>query len=73
MTAGGLLAAIDVGREMVSMVDPGAWVMFAATSYAYLHICGTPLEGNEYHEGEGTLDDGPTLARDHHGLPSPPS
>jgi hypothetical protein len=32
--------------------DKGAWVMFAGTPYAYLHICGTPWEGNEYHEGD---------------------
>src|ERR1700693_4209366 len=30
----------------------GAWVMFAGTPYAYLHVCGTPWEGNEYHEGD---------------------
>ena len=23
--------------------DAGAWIMFAGTPYAYLHICGTPL------------------------------
>ena len=28
--------------------DAGAWVMFDATPYAYLHICGTPWVGNEY-------------------------
>ncbi|MGA2810458.1 MAG: hypothetical protein ABSG16_03590 [Candidatus Acidiferrum sp.] len=32
--------------------DRGAWVMFAGTPYAYLHICGDPWEGNEYHEGD---------------------
>jgi hypothetical protein len=32
--------------------DKGAWVMFAGTPYAYLHVCGTPWEGNEYHEGD---------------------
>jgi hypothetical protein len=32
--------------------DNGAWVMFAGTPYAYLHVCGTPWEGNEYHEGD---------------------
>ncbi len=32
--------------------DSGAWVMFAGTPYAYLHICGTPWDGNEYHEGD---------------------
>jgi hypothetical protein len=25
---------------------------FAGTPYAYLHVCGTPWEGNEYHEGD---------------------
>jgi hypothetical protein len=29
--------------------DAGAWVMFDKTPYAYLHICGTPWAGNEYH------------------------
>ena len=28
--------------------DKGAWMMFADTPYAYLHICGSPREGNEY-------------------------
>jgi hypothetical protein len=28
--------------------DRGAWMMFAYTPYAYLHICGSPWEGNEY-------------------------
>jgi hypothetical protein len=28
--------------------DAGAWIMFAGTPYAYLHICGTPWDGNEY-------------------------
>jgi hypothetical protein len=32
--------------------DKGAWVMFAGTPYEYLHVCGDPLEGNEYHEGD---------------------
>jgi hypothetical protein len=32
--------------------DKGAWVMFAGTPYAYLHVCRTPWEGNEYHEGD---------------------
>jgi len=32
--------------------DSGAWVMFAGTPYAYLHVCGDPWEGNEYHEGD---------------------
>jgi hypothetical protein len=32
--------------------DKGAWVMFAGTPYAYLHICGTPWDGNEYREGD---------------------
>ncbi len=25
--------------------DKGAWMMFADTPYAYLHICGSPWEG----------------------------
>jgi hypothetical protein len=32
--------------------DKGAWVMFAGTPYEYLHVCGDPWEGNEYHEGD---------------------
>ena len=28
--------------------DAGAWIMFAGTPYAYLHICGTPWDGSEY-------------------------
>jgi hypothetical protein len=32
--------------------DKGAWVMFAGTPYEYLHVCGTPWEGNEYHKGD---------------------
>ncbi len=32
--------------------DKGAWVMFAGTPYAYLHGCGSPWEGNEYHAGD---------------------
>ena len=32
--------------------DKGAWVMFAGTPYAYLHVCGSPWEGNEYREGD---------------------
>jgi hypothetical protein len=32
--------------------DKGAWVMFAGTPYAYLRVCGTPWEGNEYHDGD---------------------
>jgi hypothetical protein len=32
--------------------DAGAWIMFAGTPYAYLHICGTPWVGNEYSPGD---------------------
>jgi hypothetical protein len=32
--------------------DAGAWVMFAGTPYAYLHVCGTPWAGNEYTPGD---------------------
>ena len=32
--------------------DKGAWVMFAGTPYEYLHVCGDPWEGKEYHEGD---------------------
>jgi hypothetical protein len=32
--------------------DRGAWVMFAGTPYEYLHVCGDPWDGNEYHAGD---------------------
>jgi hypothetical protein len=32
--------------------DAGAWIMFAGTPYAYLHVCGTPWVGNEYAPGD---------------------
>lgn len=32
--------------------DAGAWVMFDGTPYAYLHVCGTPWDGNEYRPGQ---------------------
>jgi hypothetical protein len=32
--------------------DAGAWIMFAETPYAYLHICGTPWDGTEYTPGD---------------------
>ncbi len=32
--------------------DAGAWIMFAETPYAYLHICGTPWDGIEYAAGD---------------------
>ena len=32
--------------------DAGAWIMFAGTPYAYLHVCGTPWVGNEYSPGD---------------------
>lgn len=32
--------------------DAGAWIMFSGTPYAYLHICGTPWDGNEYSLGD---------------------
>lgn len=32
--------------------DNGAWVMFAGTPFAYLHVCGTPWDGKEYREGD---------------------
>lgn len=35
--------------------DKGAWMMFADTPYAYLHICGSPWEGNEYRSGEPAI------------------
>lgn len=28
--------------------DSGAWIMFAGTPYAYLHVCGDPCSGTEY-------------------------
>jgi hypothetical protein len=35
--------------------DKGAWMMFADTPYAYLHICGTPWEGNELKAGDAAI------------------
>ena len=35
--------------------DSGAWIMFSGTPYAYLHICGTPWDGNEYAPGDDAL------------------
>lgn len=35
--------------------DAGAWIMFSGTPYAYLHICGTPWDGNEYAPGDEAL------------------
>jgi len=38
-----------------TMRDKGAWMMFADTPYAYLHICGTPWEGTEYKAGDPAI------------------
>jgi hypothetical protein len=38
-----------------SVRDAGAWIMFSGTPYAYLHICGTPWDGNEYSPGDEAL------------------
>jgi hypothetical protein len=35
--------------------DAGAWIMFSGTPYAYLHICRTPWDGNEYVSGDEAL------------------
>jgi hypothetical protein len=35
--------------------DAGAWIMFAGTPYAYLHVCGTPWVGNEYAPGDEAI------------------
>jgi hypothetical protein len=32
--------------------DAGAWIMFAGTPYAYLHVCGSPWVGNTYSPGD---------------------
>ena len=34
------------------MRDAGTMIMFAGTPYAHLHICGSPLDGNEYQLGD---------------------
>ena len=34
------------------MRDAGTMIMFAGTPYAHLHICGSPLDGNEYRPGD---------------------
>jgi hypothetical protein len=33
-----------IAHLAITVRDKGAWVMFAGTPYAYLHICGTPWE-----------------------------
>lgn len=35
--------------------DAGAWIMFSQTPYAYLHVCGTPWDGNEYLSGDEAI------------------
>jgi hypothetical protein len=35
--------------------DAGAWIMFSGTPYAYLHVCGTPWDGNEYSPGDDAV------------------
>ena len=35
--------------------DAGAWIMFAGTPYAYLHVCGTPWVGSEYTPGDEAI------------------
>jgi hypothetical protein len=35
--------------------DAGAWIMFAGTPYAYLHVCGTPWAGAEYTPGDAAV------------------
>ena len=44
----------DAARDGLpnTLRDAGAWVMFDGTPYAYLHICGTPWDGNEYVPGQ---------------------
>jgi hypothetical protein len=40
------------------MRDAGTMVMFAGTPYAHLHVCGSPWDGNEYHQAiEGVDND----------------
>lgn len=34
------------------MRDAGTLIMFAGTPYAHLHICGSPVDGQEYHPGD---------------------
>jgi hypothetical protein len=35
--------------------DAGAWIMFSGTPYAYLHVCGTPWDGNQYSLGDDAV------------------
>lgn len=37
------------------MRDGGTMIMFAGTPWAHLHICGSPLDGNEYHSGDRAI------------------
>ena len=43
--------AIASGLPTV-MRDAGTMIMFAGTPYAHLHVCGSPLDGKEYHPGD---------------------
>ena len=37
------------------MRDAGTMIMFAGTPWAHLHICGSPLDGSEYHEADRAM------------------
>jgi hypothetical protein len=49
-----ILWPYDAARDGLpsTVRDAGAWVMFDGTPYAYLHICGSPWDGNEYTPGQ---------------------
>ena len=42
----------DLSNPTYKFIDRLNSDMFAGTPYAYLHVCGTPWDGNEYHEGD---------------------
>ena len=52
-----LALAFDAGHcgLPTTVRDAGAWIMFAGTPYAYLHVCGTPWAGNEYTPGDEAI------------------
>jgi hypothetical protein len=52
-----ILSPFDASRcgLPTTVRDGGAWIMFAGTPYAYLHVCGTPWVGNEYTPGDEAI------------------
>ena len=51
------------------IMGAGVSVIFAGTFFAYLHVCGTPWDGNEYNEGDKAVWTMSTRSRGHDGSP----